>query len=230
MFPFYLLSIFVFDVFACEPNEIHIREQIISSYTKDDGTRVSAHLRSEHCRLLKEVQFFQNIPRDESKKIKTQFKNWRKEDQKIVQDILNGLPNWLKQYQLGELLRADTLEANHKNPALTIPRSKTLVIFDSFFKENNKREIIIHEMAHIAVWDFSEIELKEFLLLNGWSFSANKPPQPPKQLIKADSQNSPSEDFANCIEIYYSNPEQLKKFNLKSYLKLESLIMNKEKK
>lgn len=34
------------------PNEVHIREQRINGYTKEEGTRVSAHVRSEHCREI----------------------------------------------------------------------------------------------------------------------------------------------------------------------------------
>lgn len=45
---------------ACLPNEIHIRQQWIKSYIKQDGKSVAAHIRSEHCREITSNNYFQN--------------------------------------------------------------------------------------------------------------------------------------------------------------------------
>ena len=48
---------------ACLPNEVHIREQWINSYTKEDGTKVFAHPRKGSLRLgilLKKIKLISN--------------------------------------------------------------------------------------------------------------------------------------------------------------------------
>lgn len=93
----------------------------------------------------------------------------------------------------------------------------------------NKADIIVHEMAHIAVWDVSPLLLQEFFILRGWKYEKGSPPIPPKKVIMPDSGDSPSEDFANSVELYYKDPKLLKKFNPKSFLILEKIINSKEK-
>ncbi len=58
---------------------------------------------------------------------------------------------------------------------MTIPATKTLIIFDKFFPMANKKEIIIHEMSHIAVWDIDPLQLKEFFMSRGWAYEKGKP-------------------------------------------------------
>ncbi len=194
---------------ACLPNEIHIREEWIHSYTKQDDTIVSAHSRSEHCREIKGNNYFQNSPNKEIKGLKT--KKWTEKEKSLLNKEMENVPTWLKKYKLSETLRATLEESNPDNPAMIIPATKTLVIFDKFFSMPNKKDIIIHEMSHIAVWDFSPLDLKKFFISNGWIYKDVGKPTPPKKTFREDSKNSPSEDFANSIEAYYSAPDQLKK-------------------
>ena len=44
-----------------------------------------------------------------------------------------------------------------------------------------------------------------------------------------DSVGSPSEDFANWVELYYTNPNKLKKFNKKQFQALKKIIEIMEK-
>ena len=61
-------------------------------------------------------------------------------------------------------------------------------------------------------------------------YEKGKNPTPPNELLLPDSDQSPSEDFANSVELYYSNRQKLKNFNLKSFIILEKIISSKEKK
>ena len=81
--------------------------------------------------------------------IKPKIKKWRANEKSIIQNNLALPPSWLSKYHLAEKLRGD-VGGSTKNPAATIAPTRTLLIFDSFFKEKDKRAIIIHEMAHIA--------------------------------------------------------------------------------
>lgn len=212
---------------ACKPNEIHIREQWIKPYTKSDGTKVLGHVRSEHCRVISSHNYFQDAE-NEIKGFKGKFKAWTQSEKTLVQSKLDELPSWLKQYKIASFLRASLHPGNPKNPALTIPASKSIILFDAFFKSSKKKNILLHEIAHIAIWDLDSAKLHDFFIANGWTYQKGKRPIPPTKVIIPDSAQSPSEDFANTLEVYYSNPKHLKEFNPKSFSILEDIIKSKE--
>jgi hypothetical protein len=62
MMAFIYLILFSSLAFAgpCGPHEIYVREQWIKAYTKNDGTKVSAHSRDAHCRELTRLNYFQD--------------------------------------------------------------------------------------------------------------------------------------------------------------------------
>ncbi len=215
---------------ACRPDEIHIREQWIDSFTKDDGTSVSAHTRSEHCRLVGGNNYFQDSPSVDLKKFKGKVKPWKESEKKIFHGLLDKLPLWLRKYKLAKVFRASSHEGNNSNPALTYPDSKTIILFDSFFTAADNQSILLHEMSHIAIWDIEPQDLRTFFVSNGWTYPPGKPPTPPKKVIIPDSVTSPSEDFSNTVEIYYSDPKRLKEFNPKSFSLIEKIIKSMEKK
>lgn len=214
---------------ACLPNEIHIREQWIDTYKKEDGTRVNAHLRSEHCREIRGVNFTQDLSSKDFRNFNGKFKSWNSSEKMQLNSELEKLPLWLRKYKISSFLRATIHDGNPNNPALTYPDNKTIIFFDSFFKSPNKRDILVHELSHIALWDIDPVVLQNFFVSNGWIYKRGESPRPPSKVIIPDSSNSPSEDFANSVETYYSNPKGLKEFNPKSFLILEGIIKSKEK-
>lgn len=228
----WLLVLILFKPFltlACLPNETHIREQWIDTYIKEDGTHVSAHVRSEHCREVKGHNYFQDSSSKEFRNFKGKFKFWNSSEKNLLNNELEKLPSWLKKYKITNFLRATIHEGNPNNPALTYSDSKTVIIFDAFFNSPDKQYVLLHEISHIAAWDIDPNELQNFFVSNGWIYKKGKSPKPPSKLIIPDSSHSPSEDFANSVETYYSNPKRLKEFNLKSFLILEGIIKSKEK-
>ena len=229
----WILALILFKPFftlACRPNEIHIREQWIDTYTKEDGTHVSAHLRSEYCREVKGHNYFQDSSSKEFRNFKGKFKNWNLSEKNLLNYELEKLPPWIKKYKIANFLRARTHEGNPSNPALTYPDSKTIILFDAFFKSPGKQSALLHEISHIAAWDIDPNELQDFFISNGWIYKRGESPKPPQRVIIPDSSHSPSEDFANSVEMYYTNPKRLKEFNPKSFLILEGIIKSKEKK
>ncbi len=224
-----LILIKPFFTMACQPNEIHIREQWIENYIKEDGTPISAHVRSEHCREVKGKNFFQDSSSKEFRNFKIKFKSWNTIEKNLLNSELEKLPPWLKKYKIATFLRASIHDGNPKNPALTYPDSKTIILFDNYFNSPDKQSILLHEISHIAAWDINPEELKEFFLSNGWAYIPGEAPRPPVKVIIQDSVNSPSEDFSNSVEIYYSNPRSLKEFNPKSFSVIEKIIKSMEK-
>lgn len=213
--------------FACKPSEIHVREQWIAPYTKSDGIKVSAHIRSEHCRDIISHNYFQDSAKG-LKGFKGKLKTWTKSEKKLVLLELEKLPSWLKLYKVANFLRSSVHEGNPNNPALTFPANKTIVLFDAFFSSSKQKNILLHEIAHIAIWDLDPTKLHDFFISNEWIYQKAKGPTPPTKVLIPDSSHSPSEDFANTLEVYYSNPKLLKEFNPKSFLILEEIIKSKE--
>lgn len=217
---------------ACLENEAYIKEQWIESYTRNDGTFVTGHNRVSHCRMINNYTF-----EDHSKKnfkgIKTKFKKWKQNEKEAITNLIKNLPSWLLRYKITEVLRASHQEGNPNNPAAIHPATRELIIFDKFFKSNDKPSILIHELAHVAVLNIDEENyplLIDFFKSNGWTYKIGSAPIPPKQVIIEDSVDSPSEDFANSVEMYYTAPEKLKKFNINSFIMLEKIIQSKTEK
>lgn len=179
----------------CGPHEVYVREQWIKAYNKSDGTKVSAHSRDAHCRELTSFNYFQDSTNQTFKGIKTTFKKWTPEEKKIIEEHLEKLPSWLKKYKLTEILRGD-IGGNALNPAAAIPLTKTLIIFDKFFKSSNQPDILVHELSHIAFHNIDHQLAIKFATSSGWILERSKKPVPPPKVIIPDSVNSVREDFA----------------------------------
>lgn len=229
MMAFIFLILFSSIVFArpCAPHEIYIREQWIKAHTKSDGIKVSAHSRDAHCRELTRFNYFQDSTKQTFKGIKTTLKKWTAEEKKIIEDHLGKAPSWLKKYKLTEILRGDR-GGNALNPAAAISLTKTLLIFDQFFKAPNQLDILVHELSHIALHNIDPQLAIKFAAASGWTLERNKRPVPPQKVIMPDSANSVGEDFANQIEIFHSNPEKLLQFNPQTFHLIKELVKREE--
>jgi len=225
----FLLFLFISNTFAltCDPHEIYIREQKIDTYTKLDGTKVSAYPREAHCREIERTNYFQNSTHQNFSNIKPKIKKWSAAEKIIVQQYLSLLPPWLSKYHLAEILRGDA-GGHPENPAASIAPTRTLLIFDRFFKEKNKRAVIIHEMAHIAFTSIDPIHKIEFIRTSGWTVDNNFEPVPPQKLLMPDSKNSIDEDFSNYVEAFYLDQNRLMIFNPLAFLALKKIIESKE--
>lgn len=213
--------------FPCKPYEIYIREQWIDSYTKLNGTKVSAHPRDAHCREIERSNYFQDSTKQTFKNIKPKIKKWNAIEKETVEENLALLPPWLSRYYLTEILRGD-IGGHPNNPGGSVASTRTLLIFDRFFKEPDKRAVIIHEMAHIALPSIDP-ELKfEFARASGWSFNENNKLIHPSKLLMDDSKDSVNEDLTNYIESYYTDSNRLMTFNSLAFLVIKKVIDSKE--
>lgn len=223
LFLFQFLLITKAFALQCEPNQIFIREQRIESYEKSSGESVDGHSRSAHCRDLNRTNYFKDSTTQNIKNKKIKFKKWKPEEKNKIDIILKNTPEWLRQFAIAELLRADTDGTN--NPASSIALTKTLIIYDKFFTSANKEQIITHEIAHFTVLDLTEKEILEFTDSSGWQIDRSKGIKiPPQKLVLPDSSESVFEDYANQIEIYHFNPSELKRINYKSFLVIDGII------
>ena len=231
------LALFIFlttlfcslEVYSCRVDEIFVTGHHVKEYVRLNGVKVESYYRKSYCRKIERLNYFSNKDTKLSKKFKTKFKKWKKIERKLIEDLLKELPPWLKKYKLRKILRSSVIQGQINNPALIIPSSKTMIISDNYFKRKNQKGILIHEMSHIGVLDIDPILLLKFLKVGGWSYTKGSNPSPPDKVIMDDSVDSPSEDFANWVELYYTDPKKLKTFNDKQYQVLNTIIRIMEK-
>lgn len=230
----YILAIFFLSpqlLHACLPHEIYVKPHKVNLYKRADETKVREYLRSGHCRELQRESYFRDLSSQKFKSISPKLKKWGDAEKAITTKYMSQLPVWLAKYAINEMLRADT--DGTKNPASSIPLTKTILLYDAFFKSNDQKNILIHEMAHIALWDIEVAQVENFARLSGWDLKKTKNSDikrsPPQKVLLPDSVESISEDFTNHIEIYYSAPERLKSHNIELFKFIDQLIKQKEK-
>lgn len=218
-------------IYACLPNEVYIKSHDVNSYQRTDGTIVREFHRSGYCRELKRSNYFRDSSSQKFRGISPKLKKWNESEKVLISKFMASLPAWLSKYAINEMLRADT--DGTINPASSIPFTKTILIYDAFFKNKDQKHVIIHELAHIALWDLETTQVEDFARISGWDIKKDKNSStqrtPPKKVILPDSVEGISEDFANHVEIYYSSPERLKAHNPKSFQYIDQLIKQKEK-
>jgi hypothetical protein len=214
---------------SCGPHEIYIHEQWVRAYIKSDGINVAAHEKKAHCREVSRSNYFQNSTKQTFKNIRTNIKNWKADEQKIVQELILKTPKWLQDYKLTEILRGE-FGGHPLNPAATIPLTRTLIIFDRFFSEVNKLAIVTHELSHIAFYDIDSSLIETFAQASGWKFPEGEKPIPPSVLLLEDSKLSVSEDMANHIEYFYTDPNHLMIKNPLAYIVIKEIVRTKEAK
>lgn len=215
--------------YSCGVDEIFVTGHHMEEYVRSDGVKVEPYYRKSHCRKIEKLNYFTNGNTELSRKFEAKFKKWEKFEQKLIEDLLKELPPWLKRYKLSKILRSSVILGQVNNPALIIPKSKTMIISDNYFKRKNQKGILIHEMSHIGVLDVDPSLLLKFFKAGGWYYTKGRNPLPPGKVIMSDSVDSPSEDFANWVELYYTNPKKLKKFNKNQYQTLKRIITIMEK-
>lgn len=134
---------------ACLPNEIYVSAHNVETYQRSNGTFVKKHFRSGHCRELERTNYFAETSSETFKGISPKIKKWEIAEKALVTKHMSLLPAWLAKYGTKEILRADS--DGTSNPASSIPLTKTILIFDSFFKHSDQKYVILHEIAHIAL-------------------------------------------------------------------------------
>jgi hypothetical protein len=137
------------------------------------------------------------------------FKKWTRDEIQIILEILPTLPAWT---EIPNYNFRRAKDSKYKgNPATSELINKSIILYDQFFKEKNKKSIIVHESSHHIYKKLGPDGVKEFVDLSGWKLEVDKAGKvyeiPPKVLIKPDSSVSKEEDFSNHVEEFYTSPE-----------------------
>lgn len=159
------------------------------------GTRgVQEHPRSEYCRdKWKNAGLYVKQFRDEPivgwPHKDEVFKKWNRDEIQLLLEILPNLPHWV---EIANYNFRRAMGSIHKgNPAASELSYGSIILYDQFFKENNKKSIIVHESSHHLYRKIAPKEIADFLSMSGWTVEVTSDGQvyesPPKRLVLPDS-------------------------------------------
>lgn len=215
----FMLYIFSVSIFAeeikCESGKILIRGHFVKPYIRKNGIHVNGYYKDQYCRTStftgEEIIFLDEKPL--AWPLNEKFKIWSKAEIEIVLKELESLPDIFKKQKLKTIHRG-SISKFPKNLAASLPITNSIVLYDSFFVSLEKSRILAHEIAHLWYWQLSSEQKKIFAVYSGWSYNPlTKAREKSKKSIYPDSQDSPSEDFANNAEAYFYDSQKQKDFD-----------------
>jgi hypothetical protein len=154
-------------------------------------------------------------------------------------EILPTLPSWTEAQNYYFRRAKDSIYKD--NPAASELTNGSIIFYDLFFKEKNKKSILVHESSHHLYKKVSPKDTADFLSMSGWSVEVTEDGKvyesSPKKLIRPDSAAEKDEDFANHLESYYQNPRPYKNsypksgyfFNQANQLTVQFIFIEKNK-
>lgn len=187
-----------------------------------NGSTVSSHPRQEHCREKWKYsdQIVSSFQDEKPSNWSTQdkFKKWNQADIVEVLKAYEKMPDWLLFLQKS-FHRAE-ISTIPKNPAASDKTTDSITIYDEFYKRSNKEAIVGHELAHLLYKKLSVSDITSFTDLAGWTLKVEGSEVfevPPSKVLINDSKLNKEEDFANLIEIYFTDPNKIKSYNPKLF-------------
>ena len=152
-------------------------------------------------------------PRASDKNLK-----WPDKEFEHVDEALVNLPNKLLNLDHVTIHRMREDTSNHFNPATTWqPYNSSnayIVLYDGamLHSEAPLRQVLAHELAHVAYARMPKQARADFMELAGWKKEKGKEVRTlgRKQLLKSDSMIGVHEDAANHIELYLFNKPLVK--------------------
>lgn len=201
----------------CQWWQIKVSASDVDKHPRQQTT-VRQHPRVEHCRNKWKdadiyIQQFKDDPIIGWSHKGEVFKKWSRDEIQLVLEILPTLPSWTESRNYN--FRRAKKSMYKGNPATSELVNKSIIIYDQFFKEQNKKSVIVHESSHHIYQNLGPNGVSEFVDLSGRKLEVDKAGKvyeiPPKVLIKPDSSVSKEEDFSNHVEEFYVSPDSYAK-------------------
>ena len=148
-------------------------------------------------------------------------KDWTEDEKERVLEALSDLPKNLIINSVDGIYRLKTSGIYNLNPGSQ--HKHEIVLYDEAFGERqNMARVLAHEFAHELYSQFSDSETDDYNKVADWITrdlpSGRKMIIPNRDgYVEEDGQDNPGEDFANNIEYYLFNPENLKILSPKVY-------------
>lgn len=215
----------------CQWWQTKVSASVVDKHPRQQTT-VREHPRGEHCRNkwrdadIHITQFKDDPIIGWSHKGEV-FKKWSRDEIQLILEILPILPSWTEIQNYNFRRAKDSIYRG--NPSTSELVHKSIIFYDQFFRERNKKSVIVHESSHHIYKNLGPDGVKEFADLSGWELEVDKTGKvfeiPPKVLIKPDSSVSIDEDFSNHVEEFYVSPET----HAKRYPKIHQFLKGKLK-
>lgn len=142
---------------------------------------------------------------------------WTDEEKEKLQNLLDQLPEVFKKISFNGFYRMQR-SSSIGNPGSTSESGLEIVIYNSAFErpEVSIDRVVTHELAHVIFLNFQKNERDNYKNELGWSkFTTGQ--IRPGTFINSGAKDSPDEDFANNIEYFLFQPEDLKTIVPKAY-------------
>ncbi len=162
----FLIFIFSLGAFSkeCPEGEYFVKAHHRNEYVRKDGSHYSESFVKETCKEYRDghllIKKFLDTPPVFWNQKKEKFKKWNKKEKNVLLKAFEELPEQLVKNQNFKLHRAFKSDFEN-NPASCIPEKSTIVLYDSFFKENSSR-ILAHELAHFLYSSISKDKKEKY--------------------------------------------------------------------
>lgn len=193
----------------CPPGEIYVSSHTRAPHLRE-GTPVAGSEVLEYCRAKSKAaeywaKRFSNEavigwPHKDEK-----AKPWKRSEIERVLRELDRLPRWfwtdVKLYRMDKSTVRD-------NPGTSAP--KAIVLYDASLSSPRLQRVLVHEILHLKFDQLEPIHRTAFLVAAEWEATHAGFILRRKKMVAEDSDQSPTEDFANSVEYYLFEPANLK--------------------
>lgn len=207
----------------CPDGQHWVQAHIRKAYIRTDGTLVKATLVKAHCRenrksdIFWKTKFKDKLPNDWPHKMEKPG-HWTDEKKERVLEAFDDLPEVLWSSKIEGIYFGERSK-DFPNPATSA--NKVIVLYDSAFSSKvNLTRILAHELAHQLYIDINREQRDGYRYASNWiAINKVKTLFLPRAegFVQDDGRESPAEDFANNIEWYLFQPEQLKRITPQAY-------------
>lgn len=154
---------------------------------------------------------------------------WNKSEKMHVVESLSRIPEKLVNKSDFEIFKLDK-SVNYPNPASNADGPKLLIaVYNSLFKGNYDLDtVLVHELAHQYYRKMGSDLQKNYRDSTNWFTSKSNDKiiiaSRSTGFVKEDGKESPEEDFANNLEVYITDPTNLKKVYMPAFNWIEKNI------
>ncbi len=218
-------TLFAFEAIAssCPKDHFWVNPYFRNAYVRFDGTSVSASNVKGHCKKLSETdelwlkKFSDSAPVQWPHK-NEKFKKWSMADKEKILEVLSTFPKEFIDSKIVSIHRGLTSK-DAPNPATSA--DGIITVYDSALtKDYNLQRVLAHEFAHQSYLDLTDEDRRDYQFSTNWILldeRSNSYVSRKDGYVQDDGRGSPEEDYANNIEFYLIEPDQLKKITPNAY-------------
>jgi hypothetical protein len=209
----------------CPSNQYAVDGHHRRSYVRSDGVFVKASIVKPYCKQLtrgyeySKERFKKNIPNAWPHRHE-KASSWKEDEKERVIEVLDEMPDIFLDNKILGIYRLEKSK-DYPNPATSA--DGVIVLYDSAFDSSRSLgKIVSHELSHHNYWHLSEKDRQDYRRASGWQMELEADGKiywvgRKDGYVEDDGKNSPEEDYANNLEHYLYNSDNLNKVTPSSY-------------